>query len=73
MKRLTFAVAMIAVLVIALILGITLQTPALIGAAMCLWTPVMLFSGYSFAKVGGKVRSPISMPRKAAEIEFETP
>mgnify|MGYP001458598617 CR=1 FL=1 len=73
MKRLTFAVAMVAVLIVAFVVGLTIQAPALTGAAMCMWTPAMLFAGYAFAKAGGAVRNPVSMPRKAAEIEFETP
>lgn len=69
MKRLIVAISMTVILIAVLAVSMNGQSPGLAGAALCLWTPVAWFVGYSFAKAGGKLRSPVAVEK---EVEFET-
>jgi hypothetical protein len=65
MKRLLMALGVTLALFLLFFAGLAVQDAAMTLAALCLWTPAAWWLGYTFAKAGGRVRSPVNLSSPA--------
>ena len=64
MNRFLIALALTIVLALVSLIGAASRQPLLLVMAFLLWTPTAWFTGYTFAKAGGRVRSPVDLDRE---------
>lgn len=64
MNRLLIALIGTGLLSLLFIFGLMIDAPGLVMPVVCLWTPLAWFTGYAFAGVGGRLRSPIEVGRE---------